>query len=664
MTALRQEAHFGILQATAQTLAAIVMLESASLSTVLTSLLQARSNSLSEILHNHGQRIEGAREVEQVQSDLVRVLDLVLHTVEAAEQIFGTTPDRQPAGLLVQLLQEIEKPTGSHAGVALPQLAPPLCSLPNYSLLSRHLPASILEFRPFLSVSTSQNVLSPTDAQTKIREWALTESNRVVEEVTTWIKSLSGGARTLSLVRDTIKKCLEKKATLTTQSLQAQLEQMIEARLETVYRAQLTALVECVTPCLESLLRELPKSDADLSTAYLLFESPLSFPPTQHYALSAARHGKGANAGDPFDGFLKEVRKRVQGRSPLLERGVGEIEGQARQLRVDLQDWVGDEVTTKSTNDENAAQLRLRQLYLTSAQETLTGIHAAVSRVLKSVSRGASSGKSGTYAQTDVSQHLQISMLHCSSVISLSCCLQVRPSRATYCLAQTPSRKPQVSACEQLLVRVKNDFRRSGTDSYCSHSVESTLVATWRKRIAELQAQTLVTWRVHAVDRSINKIKDSMNVAAASSPAAMLWAWDGRCTFARHVVFTASDLTCLAFESSKCDIERWHQDCVRAFANSTVSSDLVFAAYTCRRSATSGVASHSTRSYDRSLTPASIRSRVRAHRARFCRRARSAEPRRHATTWSGCASGMGRGILIASMGSRCAEPGELATIAG
>jgi hypothetical protein len=56
---------------------------------------------------------------------------------------------------------------------------------------------------------------------------------------------------------------------------------------------------------------------------------------------------------------------------------------------------------------------------------------------------------------------------------------------------------------------------------------EDASISEWRERISSLQAQTLTTWRTQAVERSINKIKDAMNVATASSPAAMLWAWDG-----------------------------------------------------------------------------------------------------------------------------------------
>lgn len=370
------------------------MLENASFPSSLSTLLEARSKSLSAILDSStSQKVKASREVGHVLTNLNNILGLILRTVEAASEIFGAAPEStaSPAdGLLLQILREIESPSAPAGSteVTPPSLSPVLSTLPNYPLLSRHLPPAILDFCPFLSIDSARNALPPPTAHAQIQEWLAKETERVVEGVTLWIHSLHGGARTLSLIRDSIRSSLACSAGSPSAShaasLQSRLERTIESRLEAVYNQHLSTLISRVAPCLSSLLVALPTSPADLSTAYHLFESPLPFPPPQHYSMPARLAGK---TSDPFEGFLGEVVKRVEGRSPLVERGLGELEAHARELRVDLEEWLGG---VAQRGEEAGLRERLREQYVLSARDTLDGVYKAMVEVLDGAVGGTS----------------------------------------------------------------------------------------------------------------------------------------------------------------------------------------------------------------------------------------------------------------------------------
>lgn len=321
-----------------------MILENASVPSTLSLLLDARSKTLSTILSAPSPKPTKHKhvDVDAVLASLEQVLGIVLKTVEVATSIFGasSTTESSP-GLLLHLLHQIETPTStpSSESSTLPQISPILSTLPNFPLLARHLPPSILDFTPFLSISASRNTLSLSTAQSEIQSWLTKETDRVVAGIESWIMELRGGARTLAQVRTVIRRALAGApvtASADEASLRSRLELVIENRLAVVYEELLKALISRVSPCLSTLLAALPSSRIDLDPAYFMFETPLPFPSPSNNALSA-RPGH----ADPFDKFLEQVLKRVDGRSPLIDRGLGEIEAHARDLREDLECWLG-----------------------------------------------------------------------------------------------------------------------------------------------------------------------------------------------------------------------------------------------------------------------------------------------------------------------------------
>lgn len=326
-----------VTQTTAETLAAILMLENATLPSSLSILLDARSKSLSAILDRPRTR-KASQEVDALLCDLAQLLGLVLRTVEAATDIFGVDgPDQD--GLLLNLLKAVESPSAAAEFAGGISLQPILARLPNHSLLQKHLPSSILDFTPFLSLDSPRHALPSSAAQAEIQAWLETETARVIGEIESWLVTLHGGARTLAQVRQAVRTSLAAGGPPAEQ-LQSRLDSVIETRLAAIYQAHFNKLVDRVEPCVVSLLEDLPHSAADLDTAEFLFDSPLAFP-------SSAQHLAPAKAGhkmvDPFHSFLDKVVKRVEGRSPLADRGLSELEAHARDLRTDLEGWLAVE---------------------------------------------------------------------------------------------------------------------------------------------------------------------------------------------------------------------------------------------------------------------------------------------------------------------------------
>lgn len=323
------------------------MLENATLPSSLSLLLEARTKSLSAVLQKSSSTTTNhPHDIQQVLSDLSQVLGIVLQTVSISEEIFAAST-LYPGGILAQLLAEIESPSFPSPNPTSINLSPALSTLPNYPLLHRHLPPSILNFTPFLSKSSPKNVLTSSDALATIKTWLESETVRIVEGFTHWISDLRGGARTLARVRSAVRTGFASTSTTpatSSKSLQTKLEEAIESRLENVYQTHLSTLVQRVSPCLKSLLTSLPSSKADMDPAYFLFQEALQFPSPSHYGLPSRM----LHASNPFDEFLHEVTHRIEGKSPLVMKGLDELEGHARDLREDLEGWLSGGVNEEA----------------------------------------------------------------------------------------------------------------------------------------------------------------------------------------------------------------------------------------------------------------------------------------------------------------------------
>lgn len=165
--------------------------------------------------------------------------------------------------------------------------------------------------------------------------------------------------------------------------LRGRLDAVVEDRLAAVYEQHLATLVARTKPMLLDLIARLPSSAADLDHASFLFEMALPFPQPSYYALPTATKGLMNGSKDPFEGFSEKVVHRVDGRSPLIDQGIREIEGHAKALRQDLEGWLG---ATSGDGTVGTPWSKLRQTYIRSATETLEGIVGATLALLDETS--------------------------------------------------------------------------------------------------------------------------------------------------------------------------------------------------------------------------------------------------------------------------------------
>ncbi|BGP13944.1 hypothetical protein JCM10213v2_001882 [Rhodosporidiobolus nylandii] len=456
---------------TAQTLAAITLLQDVSPSSALSTLLAARTEALQQALTAPSSSRTGTSDVV---ASLEQVIGLVLRTVESATAIFGGEGQAQE-GLLAQLLRELERPSLTSAEKDAEEaeptaLAPILTTLPNYATLSRHLPRLVLNTTPILSVCSA---LSPSAIDAELSAWLSASVDAVVAGVGRWISSLASpspssllstgaSAKALSHLRAALSSSLARATPPSfsaASALSARLTRTIEARLAAVYSAQLSDLVSRVRPDLEALLLALPADDAeaDRDPAHWLFETPLAFP--------SASKSPGHGAVDPFEAFLGRVEKRTKGRSPLLDRGLSDLEAQAAAGE-------GEETRT-----------RLRAEYLAAARDAFDGVVEQLERVLDEV-------------EAQVDEALFVGRL-----------AGLLGSEGAF--------------ARDLLLGEIGDVG----------STERTILAAFHDRLKALQERSLGAWREQAVRRAVAKIEEGMNELAASGSsgfgaAGASWAWD------------------------------------------------------------------------------------------------------------------------------------------
>ena len=336
---------------TAETLAAIVLLEHQSVPEALERMLEARSRSLATVIASGAARQGDATSVETFLPSITEALTLLLRTAEGAAAIFGSARQGESAEpLLLKLMEEIEKPSATSADQS-PRLAPVLSLLPNYSMLSRHLPQDMLDFAPFLSRSAPRNVLAPASVDDIATKWLRRETHTVVSATRKWIASASGGAAALQRVHEAIHAVLDS-SSFDVSALRRELDEAIEARVVDIAVSQLSELAAGVATSLASLLIELPSSRADIDPSFFLFEQPLPFPrvPVGTFGGAGAASTKTAQAA--FDSFLAKVEKRTKGETPLVERAHSTFKTAALALQRDLEQWLGARAvaTTGSTS--------------------------------------------------------------------------------------------------------------------------------------------------------------------------------------------------------------------------------------------------------------------------------------------------------------------------
>ncbi|GAA5820537.1 hypothetical protein JCM11491_005154 [Sporobolomyces phaffii] len=520
-----------MLQTVAHVLAALILLDHASPTSALAIFLKARTQALASVLAPPPAPRGGVKAstststskppaagVHAVQVKLGLALDCVVRTVEAVDAIFPTDAnddDDAPPRLLAHVLRELEHPSASAAepssssssSSSSKNLTPILTSLPNYPTLARHLPSSILSYNPFLA-SGSSSSSSSSSTSTSLASWLEGSTKALVsglsESIAALVSSDDHPAVALATLRDSILHHLKtprSSGPTTTAAvadeargrLGTELVALIESRLHAVYTATLSDLVEQVEPSLRSLLVDVvasSSSEEGEDPAKFLFSIEPPPPPQQQQQQSSSSNSNSVlvSVVDPFSAFLNKVGKRVEGRTPLVDRGLEPLERRARELRTDLEStWLGE-------HD------RLRDKYVEQVAVALERIVDGLDRVLVALEE-----EEAQTATTDDDDDHAIGKFPLPS-LSLS---EARPRISKLVFVGTFARHLARSRTftRDLLLGIPSS---SGNE----------MLSTWQARLADLERRSLERWQADAVRRATSFLSTPTTTTTTTTTAA------------------------------------------------------------------------------------------------------------------------------------------------
>lgn len=276
---------------------------------------------------------------------------------------FPSAPPRATRSASTIMLKPAEEPLISTRSL--------LRTLPSSPLLLRYLPRQILDYTPFLVSSSA----TPPSVPTSLSTWL----GEALQLLSASLEGLVGQLSTIRSVWDLRAELQELLADLDgveeveKQTVSAVLESAWEGRVKLIWERQLAGLSLALDASLKlkAGLLGSKEGEGDVHPPQYLFSSSIPFP-TLNSALAPS---------STLPTFRTALRKRVQGRSPLVDAVVKELEGLGEALREDVGVLRGVESLERS--------------FEASAREALDGLVRALRAELEDArSFGASSSLS------------------------------------------------------------------------------------------------------------------------------------------------------------------------------------------------------------------------------------------------------------------------------
>lgn len=282
-----------------------------------------------------------------VQTRVSEALSLIANTLDQAEQLM------QPDSLLLATVDQLQTVTIASIHVQGQQepalLAPIIDKLPNAHLLLRYLPDTVTSFTPFIN---SLAPLSTEHIGTALSAWFTTAQDCFGKALTQGAAE-SHDAASLSAFKRSLDQFLSSHSHLGfAGSLQEYIQESLLVRLEVLYKVSLDRLVQTVHQEWTTDLDESAAHATEASGAAYLFHE-LSLP----------------DAG-AFDALDRTLQKRLNGRSPLLDKCLSRIEELCDHLHNDLSSWFGSDLLS-STSARQSLLSNYRQSLENSLQTLL-----------------------------------------------------------------------------------------------------------------------------------------------------------------------------------------------------------------------------------------------------------------------------------------------------
>jgi hypothetical protein len=279
--------------------------------------------------------VEETSKVEEVVSGASRILRLILATLEESMAVWAGGPQ----SLLSVIMDQIQNGPNEQLDASL-RIDKILQMLPSSHSLLRYLPASVIDFTPFLE-PTSREALSMSQIEQTQQTW-LEKATQTYTACFTRLCEQLDQAQQLVTVRQALDALLASHQTpAAQQQLQSLSQNVLLDRFNLVISRSFDALLAAAQASLQTSLDKLATSTADLQPASFLFSSSSD---------SVASTSKLPSATRSIGQFAKDVNRRLISRSPLLDTCLCSLEQGATRLHSDLAPWLEADVRSSESS--------------------------------------------------------------------------------------------------------------------------------------------------------------------------------------------------------------------------------------------------------------------------------------------------------------------------
>ncbi|KAL4241838.1 Conserved oligomeric Golgi complex subunit 1 [Abortiporus biennis] len=341
------------------TLLTLHLLESRPLLETLNVLLSQRSKTLSAKLCTSQHKVPNGYATEstlpsrsrkplvrEVRQRLVTTLELIASTIGTAREVF--MDDESRSSLMSGILQFIqaESPPSTDTLPAELKLTTQslLTSLPSSSHFML-LPLNIRSFRPYIDIKSS---IPREYLNDKLARWFRKASDDLQEALGKWFLDLQS-VREVWEVRSEVQQWIriangldEHEKSQMTNVLNAASEKQICAIWDNAIKVTTKEFSEQLDTALSALKEKSESSLFDAQPVQFLFQPPPAFPTHTFHTTST---------NTSFQKYKNTLRHQLQGRTPLLNSLLENLEHRAREMHVDLQSIKSSDEDSQSLAD-------------------------------------------------------------------------------------------------------------------------------------------------------------------------------------------------------------------------------------------------------------------------------------------------------------------------
>ncbi|KAF8526448.1 hypothetical protein JB92DRAFT_1113946 [Gautieria morchelliformis] len=270
--------------------------------------------------------------VREVRDAVTELLDVILGTMRVARDIFRASEEEGRRNSLVeQSLEDIQRDSSPESVLTTSTL---LSTLPSSTHLLT-LPPAILSYKPYIDLSSPTAHVDPSVFDAQLSTWFHKAMEGFKGRLRVWFAGLESMQEVWGLRRKVLERLQTVHGLDMTEKMKVQsvLDSSVRERMGEVASAALDRLERSLEDTLRKAVQDIREgvenTHLDITPSAFLFSPP----PTP--SLSQMSNNSNPTAS-PLKQFQDALRQRVEGRSPLLDRVLGEVESKAQEIEANL----------------------------------------------------------------------------------------------------------------------------------------------------------------------------------------------------------------------------------------------------------------------------------------------------------------------------------------